>query len=146
MMRTSLYSSMRGLVMVAMLSWLSVGGMAQDAQPKSSAAGCAMCQPMMPGGEIAKLSDRVAASSAALEKETDPTVLKKKLAEHAKLTKSLQAKIKEHGDMMKKMMGDEGGTCPMMNMGGMGNMSNMPKVTPVNPDPDMSSMPGHHHM
>ncbi len=45
--------------------------------------------------EIAKLMDQVVQSAAALEKETNPTALKKKLAEHNALVKSLQAKIQQ---------------------------------------------------
>ena len=54
----------------------------------------------MPGGmpqhqEMTKLMDQVAKSAAALEKETNPTALKKKVAEHAALVKQLQTQFQQ---------------------------------------------------
>jgi len=82
-----------------------------------------MCQQMMPGGDLAKLIDQVAKSSAALEKETNPTALKQKLAEHDKLVKSLQTKFQEHAQMMQKIMAGGGTGGCMGNMENKGNMS-----------------------
>lgn len=111
--------------LVLVLSLLGTGAMAQSqgSQPKTApaAAPCPCCQPMLPGGELVKLVDQVAKSSAALAKETDPTVLKKKVAEHDTLVKSLQTKFQEHSQMMQKMMAG-GGCCGAGCSGTMGKM------------------------
>jgi hypothetical protein len=76
---------------------------------------CPMCPQMGTGmmaqhDEMAKLIDQVSESAAALEKEKDPAVLKKKVAEHAALVKKLQAKFQEHSRMMQQMGPGAGGS------------------------------------
>ncbi len=69
-----------------------------------------MGQMMAGRAEIAKLVDELAKSFAAIESEKDSDVLKAKLAEHGKLLKELQAKVRAESKMMEHMhammMGD----------------------------------------
>ncbi len=70
---------------------------------------CPMCGEMGAGmmpqhEEMGKLIDQVSKSAAALQKEKDPAVLQKKVAEHAALAKSLQTKFQEHSKTMQQMM------------------------------------------
>ena len=50
--------------------------------------------------ELGKLIDRLNTSFAALEDEKNPTLLKKKLAEHGALLKELQSKFQQNSGMM----------------------------------------------
>jgi hypothetical protein len=70
----------------------------------------AMCQQMMSGGmmaqhqETANLVSQLTDSFKALEKETDPAVLRTMLAKHGALLRQLQTKFQQHSKMMQKMM------------------------------------------
>lgn len=82
---------------------LAVMAAAQNPQHQQhQTPGSPMC-PMMGAGpgampqhqEMMKLMTQVTQSAAALEKETNPTALKKKAAEHAALVKQLEAKFQQ---------------------------------------------------
>lgn len=96
------------------LAVLVMGAAAQNQGAKQQPAPgvCPMCpqgqamegMPMMAQHqEMAKLIDQVSKSAAALEKENDPSALKKKVAEHNALVKKLQAKFRSMDQMMKQM-------------------------------------------
>ena len=53
--------------------------------------------------EVAKLVDQLAKSFAGIENEKDPAALEARLAEHGKLLKALQAKVQGHEQMMEHM-------------------------------------------
>jgi len=75
------------------------------APPAEKAAPAAEKQMMGMHAEVAKLADQLAKSFAAIENEKDPAALKAKLAEHGKLLKDLQAKLKGQSQMMEHMHG-----------------------------------------
>ena len=95
------------------LALMVIGAAAQNQGKQQPAPGmCPMCpqgqamegMPMMAQHqEMAKLIDQVSKSAAALEKENDPTALKKKVAEHNALVKKLDAKFHSMDQMMKQM-------------------------------------------
>ena len=70
-----------------------------------------MMSMMAAHAEAAKLADQLVNSFAAIESEKDAKVRDEKLAEHAKLLKELQAKLRRQTPMMEHMHG--------MMMGGM---------------------------
>lgn len=55
--------------------------------------------------EAAKLADQLVAGFAAIENEKDPAALQAKLAEHGKLLKDLQAKLQGPAKKMENMKG-----------------------------------------
>ena len=96
------------------LAVLVIGAAAQDQGGKQQPAPgvCPMCpQGQTMGGmpmwsqhqEMSRLIDQVSKSAAALEKENDPTALKKKVTEHNALVKKLQAKFHAMDQMMQQM-------------------------------------------
>ena len=78
-----------------------------------------MPQMMTTQQEISALTDQLLKGFAVIEKEKDPAVLQKKLAEHGVLLKELEAKIQGQSQMMEKMRGQ------MMMMGRMMGGSTM---------------------
>ena len=91
---------------------LLVAAAAQGPGKKAQNAPAEMQCPMMTGGqqhmpihqEMAKLMDDLQKSTAALQKETDQTALKKKLSEHAALIKQLQTKFEQCSQQCSHMM------------------------------------------
>ena len=128
MMRELSRSGTRGtwLSLLLVMSLVVMGVAAQNpgSQPKQPASNalCPMCQQMAGGTmpqheQMGKLIDQLAKSAAALEKETNPTALKKMLAEHASLVRALRTKFDQNSQMMQQMMGQMG-QCPMDRAGG----------------------------
>lgn len=80
--------------------------------PAAATAGSTSGMPKMmtEQKEISSLVDRLMASHAAMEAETDPAALKQELDEHGALLKELQTKIAKHShrmEMMHSMMESE---------------------------------------
>lgn len=107
-------------LLLPVLAMLVIGAAAQDkgAKPQPAPGVCPMCpqgqamegMPMWSQHqEMSKLIDQVSKSAAALEKENDPTALKKKVTEHNALVKKLQAKFHSMDQMMQQMRGPMGG-------------------------------------
>jgi hypothetical protein len=79
--------------------------------PPADKSAAAPAKDEMKGGmmaehaEAAKLADQLVNGFAAIENENDPAALKEKLAEHGRLLKELQGKLKAQSQMMEHMHG-----------------------------------------
>ena len=109
--------SMRDIFLLALFAvgtFLVTGAAAQHeghTMPAPDKAAAAPAKDEMKGGmmaehaEAAKLADQLVNGFAAIENEKDPAALKEKLAEHGRLLKELQGKLKAQSQMMDQMRG-----------------------------------------
>ena len=104
------------IFLLILTGWAQSSGRQTPLAPGS----CPMCpatmtqQNMPMHQDMAKLIDQVEKSAIALQKETNPVALKKKIADHVALVKELQEKFQQCSEHCNQMM--------QMGPGSMGDM------------------------